>query len=360
MMERVRKEGRGSLTAGWAILLALALGLAAHAEDPCTKLPDLWFPSPGTLLARNGIAVQEATAGVCQGGRVEVTITVDNMTCGDAGPFDVSLFYDSYDSGHRIGTKRVDSLLGCEYVKLTFSWDTSSVAPGTHDLLAWADVENKVKELSETNNQYTLPTDVLVSPFAPLIEATKALREPSDGAAAPGEKVTFEIRIWNDGCADQRDNAGNEFSDAIPAGLQNPKVMSATSGRASVEGDSVVWNGSLPAHGSVTIVLEATVDPATADGTEICNQGIAHYDGDTNGSNESEEPTDDPSTGVDDDPTCLHVRVPLVYTPIAGTIDAPTMTEWGAIAFGSLLSVAFLVMLVRRRRLIAAARKDPA
>lgn len=179
-----------------------------------------------------------------------MTITVDNMTCGDAGPFDVSLFYDSYDSGHRIGTKHVDSLPGCEYVKLTFSWDTSSVTPGTHDLLAWADVENKVKELSETKNQYTLPTGVLVSPFAPLIEATKALREPGDGWAAPGEKVTLEIRIQNDGCADQKDNPGHEFEDSIPAGLQNWKVVSATSGRAALEGNRVVWDGAIPSHGS--------------------------------------------------------------------------------------------------------------
>lgn len=91
----------------------------------------------------------------------------------------------------------------------------------------------------------------------------------------------------------------------------------------------------------MTIVLEATVDPQAADGTETCSQGVAHYDADANGSNDSEEPTDDPSTAADDDPTCLHVRVPLTYTPIAGTIDAPTMTEWGAIAFGSLLALVF-------------------
>jgi len=52
MKKHVRKEGRGFVAVGQTIVLAVALSLAAHAEDPCTRLPDLCFPPRGLPLQR--------------------------------------------------------------------------------------------------------------------------------------------------------------------------------------------------------------------------------------------------------------------------------------------------------------------
>jgi hypothetical protein len=107
----------------WKDLLGLAVllfclgsgGSVVRAGAPCTKSPDLWFPPPGTPLSHSAIAVQEATASVCQGGTIQVTTTVDNLTCGDAGAFDVGLYYDADDAGHLIASRHVDHHVGCEH-----------------------------------------------------------------------------------------------------------------------------------------------------------------------------------------------------------------------------------------------------
>jgi len=358
-------DGRGRCSPRRSGLLSLcfivALGVLAgraSAEDPCTKLPDLWFPAPGTALANHGISVQEATASVCQGGTVRVTITVDNLTCGDAGPFDVALYYDSIGAGRLIGTQHVDGLKGCEYVTLTYSWNTSAVTPGWHSLVAWADAAEVVVELSESNNQYTLPVEVLVSPNAALIEASKTFQDTNGGYPSPKDRIVYTIVLRNDGCADQKDNPGHELVDAIPVGMVPMGSVTATSGKASLDGTNIVWDGAIRAGGTVTITFEVTIDADVEDLTQICNQAIVSWDSNRDGKNDSEEPSDDPSTaGLDDDPTCLTVQVPLAFAPVAGTIDAPSLSEWGAIALGVLLGAGFVGMLVRRRLLTAEARR---
>jgi len=352
-----RQFGRTGILA----LLLACLGpfaAVAGADAPCTKLPDLWFPPPGTALANNGTSVQEATAAVCQGGTIRVTITVDNLTCGDAGGFDVSLYYDSADAGHVVGTKHVDKLPGCQYVTLTFSWNTAAVPPGRHTLLAWADSGERVTELSEANNVYTLPSQVLVSPNAPLIDVKKTYKDANGGYATPKDRIAYEIVLRNDGCADQKDNPGHELVDSIPQGITPAGGVTATSGKAALVGNEVVWDGGIPAGGSVTVTVTVTIDEDVTDSTLICNQAVASWDSNGDGRNEAQEPSDDPTTSErDNDPTCLVVRIPLAYAPIAGTIDAPTLSEWGAIALGILLSLGFVGMLWRRRRLVASGRK---
>jgi hypothetical protein len=57
MKKHVRKEGRGFVAVGQTIVLAVALSLAAHAEDPCTRLPDLCFPPRGLPLQRRNLCL---------------------------------------------------------------------------------------------------------------------------------------------------------------------------------------------------------------------------------------------------------------------------------------------------------------
>ena len=348
-------------------LLLLFISIVGVADDPpCYKDPDLWFPPPGTVLSDGGIAVQIATAPgsqgedliVCQGETITITVTVDNLSCGDAGPFDVSLYYDQFDGVHLIGTERIDAgLEACEYVVLEFLWDTIDVPPGVHSIIAWADVNHEVDELNEENNQYTLPATVTVRPLAPWIEAEKIYIDENGGVPVPGDTIIYTVTITNDGCGGQPDNADYEFVDSIPDFMTYILgSVAASSGMASFEGDQVVWDGEIPAGGVVTITFRVKIDEDAEDLQEICNQGIVHWANDGGGTNDVQEPTDDPATPDDDDPTCLTVGIPPAGYVISGTIDAPTLSEWGAITFSSLFALAFFWMLFRRRRLMVRAR----
>ena len=87
----------------------------------------------------------------------------------------------------------------------------------------------------------------------------------------------------------------------------------------------MTWNGSIPAGGSVTITITATILPAPA-GTTITNQGTIAFDADGNGTNESTAQTDDPATGDPADPTSF-----VVGGIAAGTIPpSRRWTRWGS------------------------------
>ena len=331
------------------VLIVGILAPAAFAEDDCVKAADLWFPQPGVVLTDGGISVQAISGDVCQGGQVTITVTIDNLSCGDAGAFDVTAYYDN--SSHLIDTQHVDGLPGCKYVTLTFTWDTSGVPPGPHTIIVVADSQDDVNELNEENNQYTF--DVLVSPYAPLIEATKHDIDTDGGTPEPGDTIRYEVVTGNDGCADQGDNPGHEFVDTLPAGLSATGYAEASHGTIAISGDEIVWDGAIPAGGSATLVFKATVAAHIEEGIEICNQGIVHWDADANGSNEATEPTDDPGTSVDDDPTCFTVEISGGPPPLSGTIDAPTLSEWGMIVLSGLFALAFW-RAVRRQRVLAA------
>jgi uncharacterized repeat protein (TIGR01451 family) len=330
------------LSFGVTIVLA---SIGAIAAEPCTKLPDLWMPADGTEgLANGGVSVQQTTGDVCQGGKVTITVTVDNLSCGDAGPFYVTVYYD--DLSHVIGSKRVDGLPGCQYTTLTFVWDTSGVPTGEHEIMACADTGHAVTELNESNNCVTIEETVFVRPNAPLIEAEKTTDEDW---YEPGGTVRFEVTIWNNGCADQGNNPGHEFEDTLPDGLTATGYATATSGTIVVDGNHIYWDGEIPAGGVVTLVFKARIDATAEDGSDICNQGTVHWDSDGNGTNDASEPTDNPDTGADDDATCCTVEIGGVSDPLIGTIDAPALSDWGIGILVLFLTLAF-VYRVRRQR----------
>ncbi len=329
------------------ISLFLIAGGSVIAQD-CGKNAELWFPPNGTALD-NGVSVQEVTSPVCQGEPVTITTTLDNMSCGDADtPFDLNVYYDQYDAAHLIDTLHIDSLDGCEHIIHQFVWDTTGIVPGTHTVLLWADPNNTVVELNEDNNKYEIGV-VTVRPNAPLVEATKTYTDQNGGYVNPKDAILYTVVLENTGCADQGDNPGHEFVDNLPAGVTPTGVVSASSGTAAVAGNQVVWDGGIPAGGSVTITFEVKVDSDVEGGTDICNQGVVNWDADGDGTNDSQEPTDDPDTQVDDDPTCFTVHQ-AVDPALVGTIDAPTLSEWARITITTVFAVAFILMLLHRRR----------
>src|SRR5687767_1339803 len=80
------------------------------------------------------------------------------------------------------------------------------------------------------------------------------------GSFYPGGSIVYTVVLTNSSISTQSDNAGNEFSDILPANLTLVSAI-ATSGSAvaTVGVNTVSWNGTLLGTDSVTITINATV-----------------------------------------------------------------------------------------------------
>lgn len=178
------------------------------------------------------------------------------------------------------------------------------------------------------------PTSFFVSSPATM-EGVKSV----SGSFVPGGTITYSIVLTNTGSQAQLDNPGDEFVDVLPAQLDLVSA-SADSGTAvaTVATNTVTWNGSIPAGGSVTITIQATLSPS-AGGQTISNQGTINFDADGDGTNESSVPTDSADQPGAADPTIF----------IAGTVvEIPTLGELGLALLTALLA-GFALLRLRRR-----------
>lgn len=129
------------------------------------------------------------------------------------------------------------------------------------------------------------------------------------GDFSPGGTVVYSIELSNYGEGTQYDNPGDEFTDVLPSSLSLVSAT-ATSGEAAADlgTNTVSWNGMIGYYvPSLTITITATIKNNT-DGQTVSNQGVVHYDGDNNGSNESQLLTDDPGPEGSQDPTVFTVN----------------------------------------------------
>jgi uncharacterized repeat protein (TIGR01451 family) len=169
------------------------------------------------------------------------------------------------------------------------------------------------------------------------LSATKSV----SGTFSEGGAITYTIVITNSGTVASPDNAGNEFTDTLPASL-TVGTPTASSGTVSGPGiNPVTWSGSVPASGSVTITIPATINAGTA-GQTVSNQGTVSYDADFNGSNETTVQTDDPGTPGPGQPTVFVVGI-NGFNP-----EIPTLSQLGALMLA--LGLAGLGLLALRRR----------
>jgi uncharacterized repeat protein (TIGR01451 family) len=184
----------------------------------------------------------------------------------------------------------------------------------------------------------TDPTSFVVA--ASSLSATKT----AAGSFKIGSNVVYTITLSNSGSSASPDNAGHEFTDVLPAGLT---LVSATASSgtavATIVSNTVDWDGSVPAAGSVTITITATITGAI--GSNISNQGSVSFDADLNGSNETTVQTDDPAVGGAADPTIFQVQP-------AAIAQVPTVSPFGltVLALG-LLAAAWSIL--RRRKTAA-------
>lgn len=210
----------------------------------------------------------------------------------------------------------------------------ASVAPGTA-------ISNGVTVTSATADGDLADNDALAETTV-LSPATVSATKSVAGAFVPGSLVSYSVVLANAGPATQADNPGDELVDVLPAGLTLVGAA-ATFGVAFADlpNDTVTWNGSIPAAGSVTVTIEATIDHGVADGTVVANQGTAYYDADGDGTNESAAPTDDPTTLEVEDPTEFVVSVTAIQ-------EIPTLDAAGLVLLA--LALAALAAATLRRR----------
>lgn len=173
----------------------------------------------------------------------------------------------------------------------------------------------------------------VISPAA--ITATKT----ASGVFTASGPVTYTIVLSNQGTSAQADNPGNEFLDVLPTTLDLISAT-ATSGTAvATPGtNTVTWNGSIPAGGTVTLTISATIDAGVAEGTLISNQGSFSFDADGNGTNESNGLTDDPTVAGPANATAFAV---------SAMARVPSLDATGLAALSLLL--AMVAVLVLRR-----------
>jgi uncharacterized repeat protein (TIGR01451 family) len=123
--------------------------------------------------------------------------------------------------------------------------------------------------------------------------------------------VTYTILLQNAGSSASLDSATHELTDVLPAALSLVSA-SATSGTAlATPGtNTVTWDGTIPAAGSVTVTITATVKSGYADVT-VSNQASILYDADLSGTSETTALSDDPTVAGTGNPTSFALGADL-------------------------------------------------
>lgn len=166
--------------------------------------------------------------------------------------------------------------------------------------------------------------------FLVLDSALSGTKTASAGPYSVGDTITYTVVLSNSGSAASPDNAGDEFTDVLPAGLTlvSANATSPTA-FANIGTNTVTWNGSVAAAGSVTITITATINTG-AQGTTITNQGTYNWDADLTGDNESSGVTDDPGTGTAGDGTAIVVGAALdtLTKTVSGTFEPGSIVTY--------------------------------
>ncbi|MEA2563858.1 MAG: uncharacterized protein QOH06_5362 [Acidobacteriota bacterium] len=195
-------------------------------------------------------------------------------------------------------------------------------------LLNSAVVSSPTPDPTPENGNATSFTTVGPQPQPAALAATKTV----SGQTQPGGAIVYTVVLTNSGPGGQPDNPGAELTDVLP-----PKLVlvgaSATSGTATatLATNTVTWNGALAAGGgSVTITIQATIDPDTAPGSVITNQAVPSFDTNDDGLNDT--------TGVSDDPSIQGSGNPTALVVTAAAVDVPALDVLGFALLAALLA----------------------
>lgn len=137
--------------------------------------------------------------------------------------------------------------------------------------------------------------------------AAVSVTKTASGTFAEGGSVTYTVVASNSGDIDAPDPTGDELTDALPPQLTLVSANStAGTAVANVGTNTVTWNGVIPAHGSVTTTIIATVNAGT-ENLPVSNQASFAYDSGFDGLNDTTGVSDDPGTAAPADSTTFIV-----------------------------------------------------
>jgi uncharacterized repeat protein (TIGR01451 family) len=224
-------------------------------------------------------------------------------------------------------------------VTYTASCTLSAAATGTLSNTATVTAPAGVTDPTPGNNSATDSDTIQAAPGA-IVSGTKTV---SAGPYATGGTIIYTIVLTNSGSGAQADNPGNELTDVLPPTLALVSAT-ATSGTAvaTVGTNTVTWNGAIPAAGTVTITITATILPAAA-GMTVANQGTISYDSDGNSTNDATAQTDDPAAAGAANPTTITVAGGPAPPQV------PTLSPFGLLLLAMALGALALFILKRRQ-----------
>jgi uncharacterized repeat protein (TIGR01451 family) len=172
----------------------------------------------------------------------------------------------------------------------------------------------------------------------PGLEVAKAV---TGGDLQAGGSVQYTVTVTNVGTGATVDDPDDpELTDTLPPELTlvGAEIVSGP-GAVGTSGNTVRWDGALDPGESVVISITADIAPDIL-GQTIENQAIAFFDTDEDDDNDAEEPSNDPTTAPDDDPTRFVVGAQSL-------LEIPTLSQWGTMLFAGLLSLLGLLGLRR-------------
>ncbi len=148
-------------------------------------------------------------------------------------------------------------------------------------------------DLATSGEQPTITTVLSGPVFAQTTKQVSLTDIDGNGAASPGDVLTYSIVLNNSG----NSNAVNvQFTDRIPMKTTyNPGTASATSGIPTYQTstNTIEWAGNINAGSQVVISFSVTIDTSGVQIRDvISNQGQLLYDSDGNGSNDASQLTD--------------------------------------------------------------------
>lgn len=190
--------------------------------------------------------------------------------------------------------------------------------------------DNNIEEGNDGANPNDDDPTVTTIQSAPRLEALKTAVDQNGGILLPGDTILYTITVTNDGTEHAKNVV---LQDAIPSSTTYVAGSTTLGGSAvaDISGMSPLVSGmSLNGPGrptgvvnvgdSVVITFRVTVAANVAAGTQIANQAFLNGEGEGSGPIPT-EPSDDPNTAADDDPTVLVVGARSLIDALKTAID---------------------------------------
>ena len=318
-------------------------GQPADRDQPGTFRPQSSLCDIGAfeLLAPTDLALSKSASveAVPVGGAFEYTLTVDNVGAAaaenvivtDPLPAGVALISTSGCAEDPVGIPTCTLGSIPDGGSAAFSVVVSVTAAVPSLLTNIASVTSSIDDTNPDNDTAS-ETTAVISPSD--VSGTKTV----SGRFSVGATITYVIVLVNSSTTAQLDDPGSdELVDVLPASLA---LLGATADSGAVNADTgtntVTWNGSIGALGSVTIEIEATI-LAGFEGI-VENQATIFFDADGDGENDTSRGTDDPGIEGLQDPT-IFVLALLV----------PTLGAAGMAVLALLITFSALLALRRVR-----------